>query len=329
MAIEQAALGNTIPLRFTAEEFDIMIAELSCEPAKIDMALTLIVKILENVDSAFDTWTRFYFIREHALAEDLKQYVCFELLKRVAVKIYNEDGTLIDPNHFQAWVLATGKFRAYDFTRREIRYRYQLPDDVQVNVDFDETETDDAGKKRRSYAYIPMKALDESASDEDRDAYHGMYASASQLGDAVIEDAFASVEWEDDLNERLKRCLDAILRSKIATHKTVTWIAYQVLVNLHGNTRKDTTRWMAAKLGDKTLEEIFAMAYRYADRFVWLRLEDYQLSVVHEMFDAVTEDGRRVGELKYCECFMRKGGRASISDWLNRFNAVMEREGVQ
>ncbi len=324
MAQEQTVGGALIPLRFTEEDYQIMIAELSCEPAKIDMALTIILKILEGVDSAFHTWTRYYFIREHGLAEDLKQYVCFELLKKVPLKIRDENGAFVDPQRFQAWVLTAGKYRAYDFTRREIRYRYPSVEEAMME---EEDFSDASAKKTSSYVYIPMKALDEAVGDEEREQYRGMYADPSQMNDVPTADVFAAVEFEDDLDDRLARCLDTILRSKTATHKTVTWIAYQVLVNLHGTSRKETTRWMAKKLENRTLDDIFAMAYRYADRFRWLKLAPYQMELVRDMLNAPTADGRRAGELLYGECFMKKGGRASISDWLNRFQAIMEREG--
>lgn len=34
---------------------------------------------------------------------------------------------------------------------------------------------------------------------------------------------------------------------------------------------------------------------------------------------------RPIGEAKYKECFMKKRGKVSISDWVNRMNNLIER----
>lgn len=308
---------HTIPLRFTEEEFRIMVEQLHC--GRGDMAYTVMLKILNGVKNGLRSWKRHPFIREYDLEQDLEQFVLWRLLMELKDKLYDKNGNLIDPNHFQAWVLRTGYFRAVDFTEKQER---------QANViAFEEKQIisgDGTAKKMRVRTFNPMRVYDETASDEDRTAHPGVYA----WGFISEESIFDGVDFRAELDKKMKQCLCRVLRSGKSTHRTILWIAYQVLVNLHNVSRSDTEHWIEEKLSDKTIEEIFEYAYRCADRVDWMRLDAEDLAIVRRKLDAIDtkRGGCRVGDIPLREFYYRnKSGHDTLSDWITKFSASLEK----
>ena len=71
---------------------------------------------------------------------------------------------------------------------------------------------------------------------------------------------------------------------------------------------------------------MFAMIVEQAISIPWLQLDISQISLVKERLDEKQSDGRRLGEMFYSDFYMKKGAKASISDWVNRMNNYVIKE---
>ena len=55
-------------------------------------------------------------------------------------------------------------------------------------------------------------------------------------------------------------------------------------------------------------------------------MESKQLLFIKSRLDERDDDGRRMGEKVYSDFYMKKGAKASISDWVNLMNNYIVKE---
>ena len=70
----------------------------------------------------------------------------------------------------------------------------------------------------------------------------------------------------------------------------------------------------------------FALVVEQATAIPWLQLERSQILTIKARLDEECSDGCRMGEKVYSDFYMKKGAKASISDWVNRMNNHVVKE---
>ena len=63
--------------------------------------------------------------------------------------------------------------------------------------------------------------------------------------------------------------------------------------------------------------------FDFVKRVEWIVVTPAQIQKINHALNAELND-KHIGEIKYKDFFMKKGGKASISDWVNRMNRLIE-----
>lgn len=138
--------------------------------------------------------------------------------------------------------------------------------------------------------------------------------------DENTPDDSSESEAAEERIELLKRSFALTISSRKRVYIILTWIAGALfMLNLDVSKIKaiDTLDRTFAK---KTLFEMRDMIVAAAEWIPWLELTHEQHDMISEALNEHSDDGRVFGEITYSEFYMKKGGKATISDWINRMN---------
>lgn len=142
------------------------------------------------------------------------------------------------------------------------------------------------------------------------------------MGTADI-DEMVSVE----KRETLSAAFAIVLESDSAVYKVLTWIAMSLIILCFDATKIESNELIIVFFEKRTLFQMRDSLFGLCSRIRWLSISDYQKNNVEKALKKPYKDGKRVlGEVEYNELFMKKGGKATISDWVNRMNDLIRRE---
>lgn len=135
-------------------------------------------------------------------------------------------------------------------------------------------------------------------------------------------DLYVSTEVNDDLSTAVKVAFDC----DYSVYKVLTWIAMMLfMVNL--NIEKFETPDIIDKtFSQMTLFQMYDTIVVYSKCIPWLELDDDRKKHIKEKLSVTFKDGRRVGDMIYSDFYMKKGPKATISDWVNRVNKYIVKE---
>lgn len=126
--------------------------------------------------------------------------------------------------------------------------------------------------------------------------------------------------------ERLNKAFKIVIESDSKVYKVLTWLAQLIIIVKSNVTKIESNDILVEQFSSLTLDEMFAMIVEQAISIPWLQLDISQISLVKERLDEKHSDGRRLGEMVYSNFYMKKGAKASISDWVNRMNNYVIKE---
>ncbi|MBQ8697224.1 MAG: sigma-70 family RNA polymerase sigma factor [Clostridia bacterium] len=139
-----------------------------------------------------------------------------------------------------------------------------------------------------------------------------------------VEDSYGMFD-EDDGIPTLRAALKEVLSWDVAIYKTLTWMAYFVFMLAFDVSAKGSGDIILKNFEDRTLREMFAMIILVAKSRTWLELSAKQHARIVRALSEPWTDGRPYGEVRYGDLFMSKGGRSSISDWINKLNTKLRK----
>lgn len=124
--------------------------------------------------------------------------------------------------------------------------------------------------------------------------------------------------------ERLQTAFRIALDSDKEVYILLTWLAQNLIVLRYNIDKIGAIRLMVDVLSDKTLFELKRIVFVLAQQVRWIRIEPAQAD---RIACALRTDynGMPIGQYKYKDFYMKKGGKASISDWIFRMNQLIER----
>ncbi len=123
---------------------------------------------------------------------------------------------------------------------------------------------------------------------------------------------------QDNAEDMLVDCFNAVMTTGGNVYKPLTWLIQAVFVLKHNMTRIEANDLMEKTLGDKTLSEIFDIILSMSGTISWMYLEPESIDMIYKGLEKKDKSGRRVGDIKYSECYMAAGPKKSYSDWVNR-----------
>lgn len=129
---------------------------------------------------------------------------------------------------------------------------------------------------------------------------------------------------EDERRAQILEMFELVLSLKMKAYKKLTWIVLSLYIIRYDISKIHATNIMVDTLSEKTLFAIWDEAKKSFNEIEWmdvppLSIEGFEISLA-ERFD----ENRLVGEMIYKEVFMKKGGKAAISDWCNRINSTIK-----
>lgn len=129
----------------------------------------------------------------------------------------------------------------------------------------------------------------------------------------------------DRYSERLKTAFDIAISADTKIYKTLTWLAVVMFVVAFDITKINATRMIDSKFQNLTLDDMYIVLCRLGERIEWLKFTPEQNEKIKNQLDESYDNGMRYGDVGYGEFFMAKGGRKSISDWVNRMNNYIQK----
>lgn len=217
--------------------------------------------------------------------EDIKQNVFLKIVKNIQISFFlNSNYDNSNPENLDCWI--------HTITRNCMNtyFKKNKSEKEQVSQYFDDDEGDN------KYDKITPSVTDVYYTSEEIEMVYGL------------------------LNE--------VINMKNAPYKTLTWI---VFVLYHLESHKKVSERMEKNLKGKNLYEILDEIERrigeYDNSFEEFQsdqrekfLESNWYEILLKSLDVLTSEGTPIGEEVYESFFMKKGGKASISDWVNRIN---------
>ena len=122
---------------------------------------------------------------------------------------------------------------------------------------------------------------------------------------------------------RLSEAFVIVFGLRKGAHILLTWIMQSLLMIRYDMTKIAATRLMAGAMSDRTLYEIWDTARDYLDDLPWIKIPDELKARMAAGLDSAA-GGAPLGEAVYKTFFMKKGGLATISDWVNRVNGSIK-----
>ncbi len=123
--------------------------------------------------------------------------------------------------------------------------------------------------------------------------------------------------------ERLAEAFDIVLDSDCKIYKVLTWLAMSLFIIKYDIKRSESSAIVVTAFSDKTLFDMRDVLLKMVQRIDWITINKQQLDKINTALNAEYR-GYKIGQFRYSDFFMKKGGKASISDWVNRMNRLIE-----
>lgn len=128
-----------------------------------------------------------------------------------------------------------------------------------------------------------------------------------------------------DRIHNLSRAFEIVLNSDAQVYKVLTWVAQCLYMMEQDVTKIESNELIIRTFGEKTLFQMRDMLMAAAQRVSWLRVTPEQQQKIDDSLNEPFDPDRVYGQVKYQDFFMKKGGKATISDWVNRMNSMIKR----
>lgn len=125
--------------------------------------------------------------------------------------------------------------------------------------------------------------------------------------------------------ELLRRAVAVVLDADVHVCKVLTWLAQCLFMIRADLSRIRANDKILREFENKTLYEMRDLLAVAATEIPWLSVSKEQFRKIDRELDRPFSDNRKTGEIRYKEFFMKKGGKATISDWVNRINSLIRR----
>lgn len=125
---------------------------------------------------------------------------------------------------------------------------------------------------------------------------------------------------------RLANAFAIVLESDSKVYKVLTWMAQMLIIANANVTKIESNEILVNTFENMTLDSMLCVVLDMTSNVPWLRVNDEEFFKIKKSLDEVCSDGKRIGEKRYGDFFMKKGGKASVSDWVNRMNNLIAKE---
>ena len=223
------------------------------------------------------------------MEDDLFQEICVDLCKGTKRRFFCKDDTPFDTTktlyEFQAWTKTVGVNALKKFIAKNSFW-----DMIVFDNPLGFSENPDEGDDEGSFV-----------DTED-----------------TTDDFEATIE-RDYFSTKLSKAIRIVFDLKTEPHMVLSWLAVSIVIAAGAYERHEAGKVVDAFFKDDTLYEMFDYIIPLMKNLDWFKISDDELNEQRARLDAVHEKtGKPIGEMKFCEFYQKKGGRASISEWFTR-----------
>lgn len=166
--------------------------------------------------------------------------------------------------------------------------------------------------KCRSAAARSTVALDADPEDEN--------APCLQISDPDAELPFSP----DVDTDTLRMAFERVLNLDVQVYKIITWVAQAVIILTADVSKICSNELLVSSYAGMTLFEMWNAVSSMAAHIPWLQIGDEADARLRKMLETPFNQNVRYGDMLYADFFMKKGAKASISDWVNRINSGLK-----
>lgn len=141
----------------------------------------------------------------------------------------------------------------------------------------------------------------------------------------IADDGDDSLRISEKHIELLTVAFSIVIDSDSNVYKILTWIAQCLFMLELDITKIQSNDLIIKTFENKTLGEMYQMVTDYSHNIPWLVISEEQRKKIDCQLSKTLDDDRKFYDIKYNECFMKKGDKATISDWINRMNNLVKR----
>ncbi|MBR5272862.1 MAG: sigma-70 family RNA polymerase sigma factor [Clostridia bacterium] len=118
----------------------------------------------------------------------------------------------------------------------------------------------------------------------------------------------------------LRKAFDVVINATSEIYITLAWLGVHVFMVTRNTTKIDTTNYVVEEFSKLTLEEYYEEITDAAEFIEWLSITREQKAKLRAALEKTSKLGIPYGKTVLDDHYMAKGGAASISDWINKFN---------
>ncbi len=138
--------------------------------------------------------------------------------------------------------------------------------------------------------------------------------------DDIAGDITVPNNLDDDTRETLSQGYNIVIGLNIRVYKILTWIAHSYFIVALDVTGIQANELILRVFRHRTLREMWGMLYHLSTKISWMKTTDEQKEKIEKSLSVPYDDTHEYGEKLYKAFFMKKGEKATLSDWINRVN---------
>ena len=120
--------------------------------------------------------------------------------------------------------------------------------------------------------------------------------------------------------ETLSRAFRMVIDSDLSVYKVLTWWAHILFIAEKSMEHHVANRTIVMMLENKTLQQMYDYVLAVSKKVPWMTITPEQHRHVMAALQKPFDEEHTYGETPYHRFYMKKGGNASVSDWVNRIN---------
>ena len=156
-----------------------------------------------------------------------------------------------------------------------------------------------------------------------RYGFHILPEQADDILNNIVDPEFFTENNMYEIRRVLSEAFDIVLGAGTKVYKSLAWLAQFIYVLKLDTTRIKSNDVIIKELSEKTMFEMRDIVIGFAEEVTWLHVTESRKRILDERLNEPYNDELRYGDVKFSAFFMAKGGKASVSDWVNRMDRMI------
>lgn len=126
--------------------------------------------------------------------------------------------------------------------------------------------------------------------------------------------------------EKLSEAFKIVIESEARPYTVLTWVAARLIFIKTTEKGGEISDLISTVFGDMTLYMMRDILFEATSTIEWMKLTEKGKERINKALDAPYDDVSKYGERRYLDFYMKKGAKASISDWINKMDNIIKKQ---